>query len=541
MWLHLSSYEFNPVCAASYTLRGVPTTEELLDCYKALVDNFPKYASKLTNTGRRFHGSTFEPDPKFDIRNHISFQSLPAPAGPKELDDYIAKVESLPWDMNKPLWEAVVLANYRDAKGAKAALVMRGHHTLTDGQGFVMSQLSVTSFGPELDRQLSDATKLIKDAKMGAAKPSKIHRRLKPLDAWQKTPPLQVVMFVLFWTFFVISTIVEIFFSAYQGLYMGVMYVLTFWRMPKATVDYPGPRVVEKEYATTDTVPMSDVKKIQTAFSGGRIGSWREIVQGGRRNHTIFGHLTLNDILCTVISDVIGAELRHPPPRTTKSRKSVWASIKSLVVDLSHLVLPRPVALMIPISIRKPGDWSMRNWSTGALAYLPNDDRLPTKPDALYKRLHGSRNALSVLKHGFLPTIAFWLINIPSGQIPMLFPGPLWTVLQGTVSFVVSCSLTAFTAVLTNVPGPQNKEPIKLAGQDIIRWGASPPQAGKGTLGIGVISYQENVSVTFCADKVAGSEGVARRLSRGFEVRFRDYVAAAEKVLADQEEQKKKR
>lgn len=446
MWLHLSHYEFNPVCVASYTLKEKPSTEAVIDSFWKLTDRFPKYRSKLINTGRRLHGSEFVPDTSFDIRNHVAFKRLPEPAGPDELDNFIAEVEALPWDFKKPLWEATILDNYRDADGAHAAMVMRGHHTCADGQGFVMSQLSVTSFGPELERLLDDASHLIHDAKRGSARPSKLHKSLKPLDKWQKTLPLQLFMFVLFWTFFLLSSLVEAVYSLFQAFYMTAMFLLTAWRSPRATAHHYGPRPAEKEYATSKALPMSDVKLIQKAFSGGAPGSLRQKLQGGPKSHTVFGHLTLNDVLCTCIADVIGAELHRPrpplPPKAPLHTKLWWK-----FVDATHYVLPRPVALMIPISIRKPGDWSMRNWSTGAFAYLPNDGQLPKKPDALWKRLHGSRSALSILKRGWLPTLSFWLIQLPTGQIPLLFPSPLWKPFDALGKLVLRLTLTSFTAV----------------------------------------------------------------------------------------------
>jgi hypothetical protein len=41
--------------------------------------------------------------------------------------------------------------------------------------------------------------------------------------------------------------------------------------------------------------------------------------------------------------------------------------------------------------------------------------------------------------------------------------------------------------VLTNVPGPGT--PIDIEGAEVLRWTASPPQAGKGVLGLGILSY----------------------------------------------------
>lgn len=538
MWLHLGHYDFNPVCAAGYTLKEKPSVEVIIETLSRMVDKFPKYRSKLHNVGRKFHGSTFVPDPQFDIRNHFSQRSLPQPAGPQQLDDFIADgIESRPWDYSKPLWECVLLDNYKDQRtGAKSALVMRGHHTLADGQGFVMSQLSITSFGPELENMMADASKLLHDAKRGQAQPSKLSKQLKPLDAWSSFMPVQIFMFAAFWIFYIVSSFIELIYSFYQAIYTGTMYMLTFWRSPKVTAPYSGPRVQEKEFATTEAFEIADVKKIQTAFSGVKPGSWAEPLQGGRRNHVAFGHLTLNDILCSAIADVIGYELQNP----TFKEPDTW---NARLRRISHKILPRPIVLMIPISIRPLGDWTMKNWSTGSLAYLPNDGKLPKDYLSIWKRLHSSSSALSVLKDGFLPTIAFWLINLPTSQIPLLFPSPLWTPIQGLVSIFVNSVLTSFTAVLTNVPSPtsrkgdKNRDPkdtsqlITLCEQPILSWSASPPQAGKGTLGIGIISYETGVCVTICADKVAGSEGVARRLKKRLESRWTDYVRAADEVL----------
>lgn len=445
MWLALSHYEFNPVCVASYTLKEKPSTEAIVDSFWKLTDQFPKYRSKLVNTGRRLHGSEFTTDTQFDIRNHVAFKRLPEPAGPAELDNYIAQVEALPWDFDKPLWEATILDNYRDAQGAHAALVMRGHHSAADGQGFVMSQLSVTSYAKELDRLLDDASHLIHDAKRGTAKPSKLHKALKPLDRFHKTLPLQLVLFALFWTFLVISGIIEGVYSLFQGAYMTALFLLTSWRSPKVTARHQGPRPSEKEFARSKALPLSEVKLIQTAFSGGAPGSLRQRIQGGPKNHTVFGHLTLNDVLCTVLADVIGAELHQPPPlpRNASLLRKLWWSF----VDTTHHFMPRPVALMIPISIRKPGDWSMRNLSTGALAYLPNDGKLPKEPMVLWKRLHGSSSALSILKHGWLPRLSFWLIQLPTGQVPLLFPSPLWKPFDFIGKVILNLTLTSFTAV----------------------------------------------------------------------------------------------
>lgn len=302
MWLHLAHYDFNPVCLSSYILGSVPKATDIMTTFADLAQRFPKYQSKLANTGRRFHGSTFVLDPNFDMRNHIFYKSLPSPAGREELDDFIAEVEAMEWDLNKPLWELYIIDNYKGDEGAKAATVQRASHVLADGQGFVMSQLCATSYGPELDALMDDAVKTIRDVRRGKAKPSKIHKGAKGLDRYSHLVPVQIALLLAYWSYYFLSTTIEIFQSLSQGFAMTFWYLLTFWRIDKVTPDYSGPRIKEKEYATSQSFPMSDVKTIQKAFSGivtpgGRVDNF---FKPGRKNRTNFAHLTLNDILSTV-------------------------------------------------------------------------------------------------------------------------------------------------------------------------------------------------------------------------------------------------
>lgn len=135
-------------------------------------------------------------------------------------------------------------------------------------------------------------------------------------------------------------------------------------------------------------------------------------------------------------------------------------------------------------------------------------------------------------------------------------------------------------AVFTNVPGPSprthhspasegasgrvNGSPTMSANGDheasdavvdfasapILTWTASPPQMGKNTLALGLMTYNGWACLTICADKVpldklspaqsalqVGPEAnaeytqTATRLARAFERRFAEYVAVSEEIL----------
>ncbi|EPQ29687.1 uncharacterized protein PFL1_02907 [Pseudozyma flocculosa PF-1] len=537
MWLLIDNISaFNPVCTATYTFQDRVDADRIRQKTLDQIDAFPKYRQRLADAGRLWHGALFVDDPDFDINRHVHVKKLPGDAGPKELEAFVSEFIAQPWDFERPLWEYCVLENYNDPDtGAGCAAVVRGHHSLSDGQGFVMSQLFITSLGPKIESMMSEGAQLLSDARRGVARPSRINKSLKPLDRFHGTLLLQLLMLALYWFNALIGLGTDLAGSFTMIFTTGFYAAMTFWRQRYVTASYAGPRKYEKEFSRSAAFPLSDVKRISKAFSGAQPGSWTDRLLPGKRrsSHPTFvgHHLTVNDVVCTIIADVINDELDRRP-----DEPGAWEAVKRL----ARKVGPNPIGIMIPISIRSPGDWSMKNLSTGSIAYLPTTKGLPRNAKSMHRRLHASRRGLNVLKNSLLPKLAFYGIQL-TGQLPVLFPVPFgllpavrWNPLRPISRLVTEFVLCSFTAVVTNVPCPSRRR-IKLAGQEVVQWTASPPQAGKGTLGIGICSYAGEVSVCITADRVEGSLGVARRLTQSFEKRWRDYVDVAEAVIQEAE------
>lgn len=261
-------------------------------------------------------------------------------------------------------------------------------------------------------------------------------------------------------------------------------------------------------------------------------------------------------MLFQVIADAISEELDSQPDERPPG-------LFPLIKHYANRIFPNNITLMIPISIRPVGNTDMINWSSGTLANLRlgTDAKhgLPMGPRAMHARLHDNANTLRVLKNSILPKISFWLIQL-TGQAPLLFPSLMWTPIQPIVQKVLEYSLESLCAVVTNVPGP--KQRIEMAGSEVVsslvlnqeilahppklcllqvRWGASPPQGGKSTLGIGIISYADDVCITIAADHVKGrySDGVARRITARFEERWGEYMEVADKILSKADKKSK--
>ncbi|CAL1698680.1 unnamed protein product [Somion occarium] len=530
LWLLLreATSDFNPVCACTYVLRGKISVEMLQHAMIRTDKKFPKYHQRLTSVGRKFHGARFEDDPNFDMNNHILMAQLPEPAGRRELDDFMGKFIAQDWDFTRPLWEMIILENYHDEDGGECAIVSRGHHTLADGQGFVISQLYMTSYHDELRKAMNNGAHTLYAAKRGNLLPSKVHPILRPLDPYTDpsnvliAPLIQIFLASLFWIVYALSLPVSFFFSVYQAVIQITMFLLTCWRVEMLTAPQHGQRVHEREYSSSKVVDLNDIRLCQDAFSGLYPGSAVEKDKGGQDK---VRHVTLNDVMCSVMVDVLAAEIISKP-----QDNSISGRMKKVLTKF----LPSPIGFFI---VRKPGDWSLRNLTTGSIVYLnPMPPDASISPKMLYDHIHQCRSALSLLKHSLIPRIVFYIMQV-TGQVPTLWPVP-FGLLNSSKNFVrkwvlvplIESSLRSFPVILTNVPGPA-KNTITLEGVEVMRWAALPPQSGTGTIGMGIISYAGGLCISVAADKVPASEGVARRICERFERRFDYYVRCAKEVV----------
>ena len=76
------------------------------------------------------HHPVWVEDPDFELDDHLTRTSLPAPGGRAELDALVASVMSRQLDPDKPLWEMQVVEGLQ---GGRTALVAKVHHAILDG------------------------------------------------------------------------------------------------------------------------------------------------------------------------------------------------------------------------------------------------------------------------------------------------------------------------------------------------------------------------------------------------------------------------
>jgi diacylglycerol O-acyltransferase / wax synthase len=110
---------------------GTPTIADLCERLEERLELLPRYRQRLSSarTGG-LSWPTWEPDPHFDIRDHLRRAVLPAPGGEAELVEWTADFYSHRLDRSRPLWETVLLEGL---EGGRWALASKTHHCLVDG------------------------------------------------------------------------------------------------------------------------------------------------------------------------------------------------------------------------------------------------------------------------------------------------------------------------------------------------------------------------------------------------------------------------
>lgn len=92
-------------------------------------------------------GAHWEPDPYFDLRDHLHHRALPAPGGRAALEELISDLLSTPLDRTKPLWQMHFVEGYEGG----TAVVVRLHHCIADGVALVALMIALTDEGEGIE------------------------------------------------------------------------------------------------------------------------------------------------------------------------------------------------------------------------------------------------------------------------------------------------------------------------------------------------------------------------------------------------------
>ncbi|KAJ3219400.1 hypothetical protein HK099_004715 [Clydaea vesicula] len=251
-------------------------------------------------------------DEKFSIENHFRVVNL-KDTSKKELLEQVSIIHSSEFDKSKPRWEAVWLQG-----GRKPAMLLRAHHSISDGQGFVRGLLTfVASLDPNVDiasLQYS-AGRAVTESKIDAEKSSNNKSAKAANNNSQKKKPSTFQNFFLY--------CMKIFFFIY-GTYLALknFLKLLFFRrksMQKNQISR------SKQVGWSTEVSLDSVKLVKNVFG-----------------------VSVNDVL---VSALAGALETFLISKKELKDNSFW--------------------FMIPTSLRNPADWSVSNQSTVYCLNIP--------------------------------------------------------------------------------------------------------------------------------------------------------------------------
>lgn len=130
--------EKDPILRSTIVAVGIldqaPDWARLRERYHRASLAIPRFRQRVLSPPLRIGPPRWAYEPDFDLDFHLKRFSVPPPGGRRQLLDAIAPIAQSSFDRARPLWECTVLEGL---EGGRAAMVMKVHHSVTDGVGGV--------------------------------------------------------------------------------------------------------------------------------------------------------------------------------------------------------------------------------------------------------------------------------------------------------------------------------------------------------------------------------------------------------------------
>ena len=145
-WNMESDPELRSTVVAVAWLDSLPSWDDLVQRLERATRQIPSFRQRPVEVPGRLATPRWTTDPHFDVAWHLRRVGVPAPHGRDEVLGLAALAAMIGFDRTRPLWEFTLVDGI---EGGESALIMKMHHSLTDGIGGV--QLALALFDPEAD------------------------------------------------------------------------------------------------------------------------------------------------------------------------------------------------------------------------------------------------------------------------------------------------------------------------------------------------------------------------------------------------------
>ena len=392
---------------------------------------------------RRFHqkvtsdatGSWWEDDPDYDIDHHLSRTKLPGAAGKRELEELVARLVSSPLDPERPLWQFQVIENYRGGAPGGSAMVVRIHHAIADGIALIGVMQSLTD---EVQGAPLGEQPLPPQVPVDDGEENPWRMFLEPMTS-AMAASLRVSGSVLGKSVKVLNDPGQ----AWEYVKAGTSIVAEIARlalMPRdAATRFKGVPGVTKRVAWSEPIPLPEIKTVGKML-----------------------HCSVNDVLLSAVAGALRAYLAE----------------KGEEIDEGGEV---GIRALVPVNLRGPGDDQELGNYFGMVTL-----ELAVGSDNPLSRLYETRQRMIELKQSYQAVAALTILAVV-GLLPKFLQEQILNLLA-----------TKATAVMTNVPGPQQTRYI--AGSRTVQQMVWVPQSGNIGMGVSILSYDGKVQFGLVTD-----------------------------------------
>lgn len=158
MWMLEADPALRPDLVCVTLLDTAPDEDRLRSKVAAAVADIPRMRQRVLAPPLRIAPPEWSPV-AVDYSYHLQKVPLPAPGGLRELLDLAAAIGAAPFDPDRPLWRFFLVEGFHGDGGARAALIEKLHHSMTDGvRGLRLSMHLVdTRREPDADTSVEPA------------------------------------------------------------------------------------------------------------------------------------------------------------------------------------------------------------------------------------------------------------------------------------------------------------------------------------------------------------------------------------------------
>ncbi len=167
------------------TAEGGYSFERVRDVMLERIPGVPAFHRRLLPVPFGLDHPRWVDDPNFDLSNHLFRVALPAPGGPEQFTEMVAKVMSRSLQPDQPPWEMHVIEDLADGR---IGLIAKVHHSVVDGVAGAALMAQLLDLTPEGRSPAADCApwlpaKLPSQARLVAdAMPNVFNR---PLHTWR--------------------------------------------------------------------------------------------------------------------------------------------------------------------------------------------------------------------------------------------------------------------------------------------------------------------------------------------------------------------